>query len=177
MATRYTVNGQEMSEEEFKNFTNGANAFGNSGFWNFQDRRNQRRWDHKPHLYQCYKNTPNGLWNEISFNEFKKDINNYPKFLKDFWYVQMINNEYIIQQSPVVAIFYDHVKNIFLYMKYDGVIAEHNCFESSDDAMAAIKDLEKEKCGEHKLFSTDGQLIMTWKPTFDNDSSIENMTE
>lgn len=177
MAARYTVNGQEMSEEEFKKFTNGANTFGNSGFWNFQNRQNQRRWDHKPHLYQCYKNTPNGLWNEISFNEFKKDINNYPKFLKDFWYVQMINNEYIIQQSPVVAIFYDHVKNIFLYMKYDGVIAEHNCFESSDDAMVAIRNLEKEKCGEHKLFSADGQLIMTWKPTFDNDSSIENMTE
>ena len=174
MAARYTVNGQEMSEEEFRNFTNGANAFGDSGFWNFQDRRNQRRWDHKPHLYQCYKDTPQGLWNEISFDDFKRDIDKQPKYKKEFWYVQSINGEYIIQSSPVVAIFYDHFKEIFLYMKADGVIAEHNCFKSEQDAMDAILNLENEKCGEHKLFSADGQLIMKWKPTFDNDSSIEN---
>lgn len=176
MAARYTVNGQEMSEEEFKNFTNGANAFGNSGFWNFGNRR-QKRWDHKPHLYQCYKNTPNGLWNEISFTEFESDINKHPKYKNEFWYVQSVNGEYIIQSSPVVAIFYDHYKEIFLYMKSDGIIAEHNCFKSEQDAMDAILNLENEKCGEHKLFSTSGELIMSYKPIFDIDSSIENMND
>lgn len=163
MSARYTVNGQEMSEEEFRNFTNGANPFGNSGFWNFQQKQ-QKRWDHKPHLYQCYKDTPQGLWNEISFDDFKNDIGKSPKFKKELYYVQSTNNGYIIQNQPVVAIFYDHVNEIFLYMKHDGVIKESNCFKTEDDALDAINKLEEKKCGEHKLFSADGQFITSFMP-------------
>lgn len=175
MARRYTVNGQEMSEEEFRNFTNGANAFGDSGFWNFEQRK-QKRWDHKPHLYQCYKDTAPNRWNEITFDEFKKDFNKSPKFTKEFAFVQMANNEYIIQSCPVVAIFYNHTDDTFHYMKPDGVISEHNCFNNYDEAYNAVIELENKKCGKHTLFSASNEIIKVFMPDFNDDSSIENTT-
>lgn len=162
MGARYTVNGQEMSEEEFQKFQQ-EHGFGNSGFWNFKQRQ-QKRWDHKPHLYQCYKDTPQGLWNEISFDDFKYDTGKFPKFDKELYYVQSTNEGYMIRSQPVVAIFYDHINDIFLYMKDGGLIKEANCFDSDDSAIAAIKELEHKKCGEHKLFSADGSLLMTYMP-------------
>ena len=169
MATRYTVNGQEMSEDEFQRFQQ------ENGFWNFGNRR-QRRWDHKPHLYQCYKDTPPNRWNEISFDDFKKDFDKLPKFTKDIFYVQSVNKEYVIKYQPVVAIFYNHMQDIFLYMKADGLIEERNCFASEADAFAAIKRLENKKCGEHHLFSATGDHILSYFSD-DINSSCSNIDE
>ena len=169
MATRYTVNGQEMSEEEFQKFQN------EYGFYNFGNRRQQKRWDHKPHLYQSYKDVAPNRWKEISIDEFKADIGKEPKYKKEFSYVQSINNEYIINTVPVVAIFYNHIDGNFHYMKSDGIISENNCFSSEKDAKAAILKLENKKCGEHKLFSASGELIKIFMPDFNDDSLSENI--
>ena len=155
MAVKYTVNGQEMSEEEFYRFQE------ENGFYNFDNYNHQRRrWDHKPHLFQCYKNTAPNLWNEISIDEFNYDIGKKPKFLKSLCYVQMSNKDYYIISSPVVAIFYNHVNDEFLYMREGGLIDESNCFKDYDTALNAIKELENKKYGEHKLFSATGDFIM-----------------
>ncbi len=157
----YTVNGQQMSEEEFLKFQqeSGFN-FGNFGNFN----RQRKRWDHKPHLYQCYKDTPQGLWNEISLKEFKNDINKEPKFLKQLSYVQKQNDTYIIKEQPVVAIFYNHASEEFLYMNETGIIAEHNCFETYDEAFNAVKKLESKKETMHTLYDSNGNILMQFKP-------------
>ena len=55
------------------------------------------------------------MWNKL--DEFKKDINTSPKFLKTFSYVQSNAGEYIIKTQPVVAIFYNHQEShIYLFL-------------------------------------------------------------
>lgn len=154
MATRYNVNGQEMSEEEFQKFQE-ENGFFNFGF----NQQKKRRWDHKPHLYQCYKNTVPDRWLEISLDDFEYDFHKKPKYLKHINYVQIINGQYNIIESPVVAIFYDHFNDVFLYMKADGLIKESNCFAADEEAFKAIQKLENKKSGKTLLFSANGEFI------------------
>lgn len=156
MATTYTVNGQEMTEEEFMKFQEeiGMN-FGNHF-------RQKRRWDHKPHIYQGYKDVEPGLWQEISKDELKSDVNRTPKYLKEFYYVQQEGRDYIIQNFPVVIVFYDHIHDEFLYGKPNGLIAEGNCFKSEDEAMNAIMLLEDKKKGHHRLLDVHGNVILEY---------------
>jgi hypothetical protein len=155
MGARYNINGQEFTEEEFRKFQeeNGFFNFGNFG------QRRQKRWDHKLHLYQCYKNTVPDRWLEISLDDFEYDYHKKPKFLKNIYYVQTINNQYNIVESPVVAVFYDHFNDVFLYMKADGIIKESNCFSSDEDALKAVQQLENKKSGKTILFSANGEFI------------------
>ena len=156
MAARYTVNGQEMSEEEFQRFQQ------ENGFWNFGNHSRQRRWDHKPHIYQGYKDVAPNRWQEISIDDLKHDVNKSPKFLKKIYYVQSINREYTINEFPVVCIFYDHVNDKFLYGKPNGLIEERNCFETKDEAYNAILELEDKKRGDHYLLGYSGEVLMKY---------------
>lgn len=171
----YNVNGHQMSEEEFREFQEQSGF--NFNFSGFGFNQRSKRWDHKPHLYQCYKNTHPGLWNEISLDELKKDINTSPKFLKTFSYVQSNAGEYIIKTQPVVVIFYNHQENDFLYMNESGIISEHNCFSSHNEALEAIKKLESKKENFHTLFDSNGNIIKQYLPEKSNDDSLsENMS-
>lgn len=161
MATTYNINGQQMTEEEFLKWQeeNGFN-FGFSG-----EQKRQRRWDHKMHIYQCYKDTYPNKWLEISEEELKKDIGKTPKFTKKLFYVQKIDREYIIQESPVVAVFYNHIEDVFLYMKEGGIIKENNCFSTEKKAREAIDNMEEKRKGLHTLYDINGNVLMTY--TFD----------
>lgn len=156
MSATYTVNGQQMTEEEFMRFQEemGMN-FGNHF-------RKKKRWDHKPHIYQGYKDVEPGLWKEISKDELKNDVNKTPKYLKEFYFVQTSGRDYMIESTPVVAVFYDHINDDFLYMKSNGIISEHNCFKSEDDAMNAIIALENKKEGHHRLLDVHGNIIIEY---------------
>lgn len=160
MASRYTVNGQEMSEEEFRAWQE-TSGFRFGGGFNAQ----RQKWDRKMHLYQCYKNTPQGLWNEIDIDEFKYDTNKVPNFTKKFFYINRDNRDYDIIEMPAAAIFYDHVNDKFLYMKIGGLIAEESCFATSEDALSAINKIEAERYNTHTLYDANGNVIMIWKPT------------
>lgn len=169
MSTIYNVNGQQMSEEEFRKWQQ-ENGF-DFGFDNeFNRRRQKQQWDGKMHLYQCYKDTQPNIWLEISSDEFKRDIGKLPKFKKKLYYVQKENRDYVIIESPVVAVFYNHFEDIFLYMKEGGLIEEKNCFKTNEEALNGIKKLEKEKENIHTLFDASGNIIMTYKPENPNNS-------
>lgn len=162
MSATYNVNGQQMTEEEFRKWQqdNGFNFnFEGSGF----HRRERQQWDGKMHLYQCYKNTQPNYWLEISLDDFKRDMNKVPKFKKKLFYVQKDGRDYIINESPVVAVFYNHIEDNFLYMKSGGLIEEKNCFKTEDEANEAIKKLEKEQEGIHILYDVNGDIIKTYK--------------
>ena len=171
MAATYTVNGQQMTEEEFLRFQEEMNMNFGHHF------RKKRRWDHKPHIYQGYKDVQPGLWQEISKDDLKHDTNRTPNFLKEFFYVQSINREYIIESFPVVAVFYDHINDDFLYMKPNGLISEHNCFKTEDDALNAILALENKKEGHHKVLDALGNIILEYDYVNDTDSSTENNSD
>lgn len=163
MAATYNVNGQEMTEEEFYKWQaeNGFN-FNFDGFGS--NRRRQKRWDHKMHIYQCYKDTYPNSWLEISEEELKRDIDKTPKFKKKLYYVQKVDRDYIIQESPVVAVFYNHMEDCFLYMKEGGVIKENNCFGSFEKAREAIDKMENEKCALHTLYDENFNILMQYMP-------------
>lgn len=161
MAATYNINGQQMTEEEFQKWQE-ENGF-NFGFGGHQ-RRHQRRWDHKMHIFQCYKDTHPNSWLEITEDELKRDIGKTPKFTKKLFYVQRVDRDYVIQESPVVAVFYNHMEDNFLYMKEGGLIAEKNCFKSFEDARKAIDEMENKKCGLHTLYDENLNVIMQYMP-------------
>lgn len=156
MATTYTVNGQQMTEEEFMRFQEEMNMNFDSHF------KKKRRWDHKPHIYQGYKDVEPGLWKEISKDELKQDVNRTPKYLKEFYFVQISGRDYMIESAPVVAVFYDHINDDFLYMKSNGIISEHNCFGDESSAINAIIALEDKKKGHHRLLDVHGNIILEY---------------
>lgn len=168
MSATYNVNGQQMTEEEFRKWQqdNGFD-FGFSGGFH---RRQKQQWDGKMHLYQCYKNTQLNSWLEISSDEFKRDMDKLPKFKKKLYYVQKDGRDYIVIESPVVAVFYNHIEDIFLYMKEGGIIEEKNCFKTEEEALKAIHKLEKEKENTHTLYDASGNIIMSYKPETPNES-------
>lgn len=168
MSATYNVNGQQMTEEEFRKWQQ-ENGF-DFGFGGGFHRRQKRQWDGKMHLYQCYKNTQLNSWLEISSDDFKRDMNKLPKFKKKLYYVQKDGRDYIVIESPVVAVFYNHIEDIFLYMKEGGIIEEKNCFKTEEDALTAIHKLEKEKENIHTLYDASGNIIMTYKPETPNES-------
>lgn len=159
MATTYNINGQQMTEEEFHKWQE-ENGF-NFGFGGY--RRQQRRWDHKMHIYQCYKDTVPNSWLEISKEDLKRDVGKEPKFTKTLFYVQKDGRDYIIQESPVVAVFYNHFEDCFMYMKEGGIIKENNCFSSEKKAREAIMNMEEQKKDTHTLFDQNGNVLMTYK--------------
>ena len=116
------------------------------------------------HIYQCYKDTHPNSWLEISEEELKRDVNKTPKFTKKLFYVQRVDRDYIIQESPVVAVFYNHMEDEFFYMKEGGLIAEKNCFKSFEDARKAIIEMENKKCGLHTLYDENLNVIMQYMP-------------
>ena len=160
MATTYNINGQQMTEEEFQKWQE-ENGF-NFGFGGH--RRQQRRWDHKMHIYQCYKDTIPNSWLEISKEDLKRDIGKEPKFTKTLFYVQKDGRDYIIQESPVVAVFYNHMEDNFMYMKEGGLIKEGNCFKSYEKAREAIDNMELKNFNKHTLFDVNGSIIMQYTP-------------
>lgn len=168
MAATYNINGQQMTEEEFQKWQE-ENGF-NFGFGRY---RKQRRWDHKMHIYQCYKNTVPDNWLEISEEDIKRDVGKTPKFTKKLYYVQKNGQEYIIQESPVVAVFYDHMEDVFLYMKEGGIIEEKNCFSTFEKAMKAIREMEDKKSGTHTLYNIDGSIIKIYQPKKDEEIKKE----
>lgn len=157
MNSYYNINGKQMSEEEFNHWQK-ENGF-DFGF----KKRNKNY--NKVHIYQCYKDTPPNRWNEITKEELKKDINNEPKFKKKLYYVQKNGRDYIIRESPVVVIFYNHIENTFLYMKEGGLIKEKNCFSSFEEAENAIKEMEKNKIGLHTLYDINGNILSSYFPS------------
>lgn len=160
MAATYNINGQQMTEEEFYKWQE-ENGF-NFGFGGH--RRQQRRWDHKMHIYQCYKDTIPNSWLEISKEDLKRDIGKEPKFTKTLFYVQKDGRDYIIQESPVVAVFYNHMEDNFMYMKEGGLIKEGNCFKSYEKAREAIDNMELKNFNKHTLFDVNGSIIMQYTP-------------
>lgn len=168
MSATYNVNGQQMTEEEFRKWQQ-ENGF-NFGFGGGFHRRQKQQWDGKMHLYQCYKNTQPNSWLEISSDDFKRDMDKLPKFKKKLYYVQKDGRDYIVIESPVVAVFYNHIEDIFLYMKEGGIIEEKNCFKTKEEALIAIHKLEKEKENIHTLYDASGNIIMTYKPETPNES-------
>lgn len=155
-----------MTEEEFRAWQQSTGFNFGSGFGGGFGARHQK-WDKRMHLYQCYKNTPQGLWNEIDIEEFKYDTNKSPKYLKKFFYIQQDNRDYEVIEQPSAAIFYDHVNDKFLYMKSGGLIAEESCFATVDDALSAIDKIEAERYNTHTLYDENKNVIMVWKPTND----------
>jgi hypothetical protein len=160
MATTYNINGQQMTEEEFHKWQE-ENGF-NFGFGGH--RRQQRRWDHKMHIYQCYKDTVPNSWLEITKEDLKRDIGKEPKFTKTLFYVQKNGRDYIIQESPVVAVFYNHMEDNFMYMKDGGLIKESNCFKTYERAREAIDNMEAKNYNKHTLFDVNGNVIMQYIP-------------
>ena len=155
----FNINGERHTfetDEEFRNFTR---SYGGDPFAGFG--RGPRVWDGKSHIFQCYKKTIPNKWIPILSDELYKDTGVKPKYIgqSPFTFEKTESGEYEIFQIPAVCIFWNHDTLEFMYAKNNGIVKEKDLYSTQDDAMNAIRDVERQECGKTRLYSQSGTFI------------------
>lgn len=94
-------------------------------------------------LYQCYTSGRLNDWKEISLAEFKKKFpNKEPRFKDKFSLISQRNIDYYIDEFNVSEVFYDHLKDEFVYIIPGGQVREDVMHASRDSAIEFLNSFE-----------------------------------
>jgi len=100
-------------------------------------------------IWQCYKNVPQGRWQQIPRNEIKDDVGLLPKYIdSSICFIKQNGRDYYIHEMYNKCAFYIHQNKKYAYMIDNGLIDETMCFSDYDSALSNIKKSESANSGK-----------------------------